>query len=283
MTQDASQNPEDPEAGRKAFIRQTFDTVCAEYGRGNLRFFEKAAAGLPELLQLRGDEQLLDVATGTGLASTLLAAQLSRGHVTGIDLSDGMLQQASERARAMGLSNIDFRQMDMTRMDLPEDAFDIINCSFGVFFVEDLNGLMRHIVTRLKPGGRLLTTHFAQGSMSPMQELIMQRLKDYGVDVPQAAWSQLDSEAANRDLYEAAGLSNIHHQRRQVGYYFDSAEGWWDVVWWAGFRGFVNQIDEDRIEQFKREHLQEVESLRDDKGIFFNVEVIHTLGERPLS
>jgi ubiquinone/menaquinone biosynthesis C-methylase UbiE len=268
------------EEGRKEFIRQVFNTVSEQYGQGELRFFENAANHLPGLLNLKGDEKLLDIATGTGLASTLLAGHLPDGQVTGIDLSEGMLEKAQARASDLGLSNIDFQQMDMTQMDLPENHFDVINSSFGVFFVEDMEQLVQHVSTRLKPGGRFITTHFAKGSMAPMQDLIMDRLQQYGVDVPNVSWSQLDSETANRELYETAGFKNITHCRNQVGYYFNDAAGWWDVVWWAGYRGFVNQIAEEQAHQFKQEHLDEINELADDDGIFFNVEVIHTTGEK---
>jgi ubiquinone/menaquinone biosynthesis C-methylase UbiE len=268
------------EEGRKEFIRQVFNTVCEQYGQGELRFFENAASHLPALLNLKGDEKLLDIAAGTGLASTLLASHLPDGQVTGIDLSEGMLEKAQTRARSMGLNNIDFQQMDMTQMDLPEKHFDVINSSFGVFFVEDFEQLVQHVSSRLKPGGRFSTTHFAKGSMAPMQDMIMQRLQQYGVEVPGVSWSQLDSEEANRELYETAGFKNITHCRNQVGYHFKDAEGWWEVVWWAGFRGFVNQIAADEAEQFKQEHLAEINKLADGEGIYFNVEVIHTIGEK---
>lgn len=265
---------------RKEFIRQVFNTVCEEYGKGSLRFFENAAAHLPGLLELQGNEKVLDVATGTGLASTLLASHLPDGQVTGIDISEGMLSQAQARAAEMKLSNIDFQQMDMTRMDLPENDFDIVNASFGTFFVEDMEQLVSHIASRLKPGGRFITTHFARGSMAPMQEMIMQRLQNYGVEVPEISWSRVDDEISNYELYQSAGFDNITHTRNQVGYHFDDADGWWDVVWWAGYRGFVNQIPEHQVEQFKQEHLDEINALADDEGIYFNVEVIHTIGEK---
>jgi len=192
-----------------------------------------------------------------------------------------MLRQAQALADVMELTNIDFRQMDMTNMDLPDDHYDVINTSFGVFFVEDMEGLVKHMTTKLRPGGRFVTTHFAEGSMSPMQELIMERLQQYGVEVPQAAWSLLDNEESNRVLYESAGLTDITHKRNQVGYHFNSADDWWDVVWWAGFRGFVNQVEEALVEQFKQEHLEEVNRLAAYDGIWFNVEVIHTMGQKP--
>ena len=268
---------------RKEFIRKVFDTVAGQYGRNNLRFFENAASHLPGLLELKGDERLLDVATGTGLASTLLAQHLPNGQVIGVDLSEGMLAQAQQRADDLGLSNIELRQMDMTQMELPEEHFDVINSSFGVFFVEELEPLVQHITTKLKPGGHFITTHFAAGSMQPMSDLIFERLQQYGIEMPPLSWARLENEELNRQLYESAGLTNIRHVRNQAGYHFTDAEGWWDVVWWAGYRGFVSQVAEEQFEQFKREHLDEVNALAGDDGIWFNVEVIHTIGEKPRS
>ena len=265
---------------RKEFIRQVFNSVCEGYGQGSLRFFEYAAQHLPDLLILRGDENVLDMAAGTGLASTALAGQVPDGRVTGIDLSEGMLAKAQHRAEELGLENIVFRRMDMTRMDLPEEHFDLVNASFGVFFVEDMQSLVQHAAARLKPGGRFVTTHFAEGSMSPMQDLIMQRLECYGVEVPQASWNRLQNEEQNRLLYESAGLGRITHTRNKVGYYFKDAEGWWDVVWWAGYRGFVNQLAPEQAARFRQEHLDEVNALADEQGVYFNVEVIHTIGEK---
>jgi len=265
---------------RKESIRQVFNTVCEQYGKDSLRFFENAANHLAGLLNMKGHEQVLDLATGTGLAASRLAAFLPQGHVTGIDMSEGMLQQAELMRQDLGLNNIDYRQMDMTQLDFPDEHYDVINASFAIFFVEEMEALVQHLRSKLKPGGRFLTTHFAQGSMSPMQELLMQRLQDYGVEVPQTAWSQLDTEEKNRALFESANFTDIEHSRHQVGYLFKDASQWWEVVWWAGFRGFVNQLGKDKLEQFKQEHLHEVNALADKDGIFFNVEVIHTLGTK---
>lgn len=268
-------------AERKEYIRQVFNTVCEQYGKESLRFFENAANHLPGLLNMKGHEQVLDLATGTGLAASRLAAFLPEGHVTGIDMSEGMLQQAELMRQELGLNNIDYQQMDMTQLNFPDGHFDVINASFAIFFVEEMDALVKHVSSKLKSGGRLLTTHFAHGSMAPMQELIMQRLQHYGVEVPQAAWSQLDNELSNRALYESADLEVTEQIRHQAGYYFKDASQWWDVVWWAGFRGFVNQLPADKLEQFKQEHLAEVNALADGEGIFFNVEVIHTIGKKP--
>ena len=94
---------------RKEFIRQVFNTVCEQYGKGSLRFFENAASHLPGLLNLNGDENILDIATGTGLASTLLASHLPDGQVTfendgiGLGFTLGALYEFSPQTR-IGLS-----------------------------------------------------------------------------------------------------------------------------------------------------------------------------------
>jgi hypothetical protein len=66
-----------------------------------------------------------------------------------------------------------------------------------------------------------------------------------------------------------------------VGYYLDSAEQWWDVVWNAGFRRMVRQLSPSDQEQFKREHLQEIEAQRTSDGILLDVGVLYTSGTKP--
>lgn len=265
---------------RTQFIRNTFDTVCERYGQGPLRFFQYAADHLPGLLELQGNEQILDAAAGTGLASTVLASRVPQGKVTAIDLSEGMLAKARARAHSMQLDNIEYQQMDMTRLPFPDNSYDIINSSFGLFFVEDIESLSQHLVSKLKPGGRLITTHFAAGSFAPMSELFRQRMEKYDVEVPILSWNRLENEQLNKTLYQNVGLDNIRQQRNQVGYFFSNADEWWDVVWWAGYRGFVEQVSSDKLEQCKQEHLDEISRLATDDGIWFNVELIHTIGEK---
>ncbi len=71
----------------RALVRQTFDAVAAGYDGQALRFFPTSAEHLASRLDLRGDEHILDVATGTGHAALSLAGRLPEGKVTGVDFS----------------------------------------------------------------------------------------------------------------------------------------------------------------------------------------------------
>ncbi len=50
------------------------------------------------------------------------------------------------------------------------------------------------------------------------------------------------------------------------------------MIWNAGYRGLIAGLEPDRLEQFKAEHLTEVESLKTDKGIWMDVGVIYSKG-----
>lgn len=59
-----------------------------------------------------------------------------------------------------------------------------------------------------------------------------------------------------------------------------SSQMWWDVVWNAGWRTFLNQMSEDEQEVFKAEHLQEISSVLGADGVWFNTEVLIAIGEK---
>jgi ubiquinone/menaquinone biosynthesis C-methylase UbiE len=266
---------------RKAFIRQTFNTVAPGYDRPALRFFPESAAHLVEQLQLAGDEQVLDVATGTGAVALTLAHCLPAGRVTGIDLADAMLRQAEAKAGERGLGNVVFQAMDMTDLDFPPERFHCDTAAFALFFVEDMPACLRGIVACLKPGGRVATCGYSEASFAPNVDLYLDRIQRNGVPIPAMSWKRLCDEDSNRALLSAAGLEDIRVARRDLSYLLPDAEAWWDVLWYAGFRGLLGQLSELDLARFRAEHLAEIAALDRGRGIPLHVEVLYALGRTP--
>lgn len=266
------------EQQRKAAIRQTFNTVADHYGTGGTRFFHSAGQTMAELAGLQGNEHVLDVASGTGATALPLAQKLSRGKVTATDFSERMLEQAQHHAKIKGLNNLDFQIQDMTAMTFNNKSFDHAFCSFGLFFVEDMTGLLRHIASKVKPGGKVMVSGFCGDSFMPMVQLIFKRLQNYGIELPEQplSWKRMAEPEQLHALFSQAGLKNVVIVRKSLGYYID-AEGWWEVVWNAGFRGVVAQLG-DRLDSFRREHLAEVQELADSNGLWLEVDVNFTSG-----
>ncbi len=268
------------EQSRKLFIQKTFNTIFEGYECSPLRFFHNAAEKLPILFNFKGDEKVLDVATGTAIPALAIAAHLPNGSVTAIDFSEGMLSKAQQKITALNITNIDLQQMDMTAMDLAENQFDAANSSFGIFFVEDMLSTLQHITSKLKPGGTMITTHFQHDAFSPLTEKFLNRVAAYGIEIPSPSWKRVATEADNTELFESAGLVEVNVESQDIGYFLKNSEEWWAVIWNAGYRGLIAGLEPERLAQFKQEHLAEIETFQTLKGIRLNVGVIHTKGRR---
>lgn len=263
---------------RKAQLKKTFDTVAEGYGTTGMEFFHHAAAHLPRIFKLQGHEHLLDVASGTGIAATAIAPHLPRGKVTGIDLSEGMLAQARARAHSQALDNIELHPMDMQNIGFDNAHFDAANCSFGLFFLPDMQSLLQHIASKVKAGGQVVACSFYQGSFEPNVDLFLTRIQRYGVEPPAFTWKSISTEEKFHALYTSAGLSDVQIHRYDIGYPLNDAEAWWRVIWYAGFRGLVAQLSETQLAQFKQEHLAEIAALKTERGIPLNVTALFASG-----
>ena len=225
---------------------------------------------MSSLLKLRGDEQVLDVACGTGHASLAIAPKLPRGRITAVDLSPGMLDQARKKAASLGIRNVEFLERDMQALGFSDGTFDVAVCAFGIFFVEDMDLQLSHIVSAVKPGGRIMISNFQENYFHPLKDLMAKRLEAYGVQMPPQTWKRIANETGCRQLFEKAGLTNIRVEQKNVGYYLERADEWWDIVWNAGFRRMVARLSPPDQERFKKEHLEEIGALRTDKGIWLD-------------
>lgn len=269
------------EQQRKEMMKHTFDTVATGYDNKALRFFPKSAENMALLLGLKGNEHVLDVACGTGHVSVAIAKLLPKGRVTAVDFSPGMLEQARKKAASLGIRNIEFFERDMQDLRFPDGHFDIAVCAFGIFFIEDMDAQLSHIASTVRPGGRIMISNFEESYFHPLKELFAGRLTAYGVQMPPQTWKRIAHEDGCRQLFEQAELTDIRIESRNVGYFLDGPDEWWDVVWNAGFRRMVGQLKPEEQERFKREHLQEVEALRTKDGIRLDVGVLYTVGTKP--
>ena len=261
----------------KKVVRKGFDEASAGYDNPALRFFDNSARHMVQGLTLNGDEHVLDAATGTGKVAIAAAKRLPNGRVMGFDLSDGMLNRAREKAAVERLKNIMFHCADVHAAHFPADTFDGLTCGFGVFFWTDMAATLQQLVRTVKPGGFIAMTSFADGSFKPQSDLCLERFKQYGVKLPETySWQRLDNHAKHAELLTTVGLKNIESHTEPMGYYLKDALQWWDLVYYTGFRGFLNQLSVEQAERYKAEHLAEIAKTADGQGIYLNVDVIFT-------
>jgi ubiquinone/menaquinone biosynthesis C-methylase UbiE len=99
---------------------------------------------------------ILDLGTGTGFAA-LIAAGL--GHrVTGVDLSEAMLEQAREKAREGGL-DVSFALGDAVQPRFPPESFDVVMSRHLLWTLREPEIAFVNWRRLLRPGGHLIATH----------------------------------------------------------------------------------------------------------------------------
>ena len=99
---------------------------------------------------------ILDVATGTGDFAIQLNDSLQPQHITGIDLSEGMLAEARRKIKKKGLEDvITFKQDDCMALHMDDATVDAVTVAFGVRNFEHLQQGYQEMARVLKPGGML--------------------------------------------------------------------------------------------------------------------------------
>ncbi len=262
----------------RAILKDTFNTVADAYDHPVLRFFPACARHMADLLELRGDERVLDVATGTGHVALELAARLPRGRVAGVDFSAGMLAQARQKAAARGVHNVEFAEMDMQDLRFADASFDAAVCAFGIFFVEDMETTLAQIATKVRPGGAVAICNFQKDYFFPLRKLLTDRLAAHGVPLPPQTWERIASEAGCRTLFATAGLRDVRVEAKNMGYWLADENEWWDVVWNAGFRRMLSQLPAADLPRFRADHLREVAALKTPQGLRLDIGVLFTVG-----
>ena len=265
----------------KKLYKKTFNTVCDGYGHLSMRFFSKSAKQVLSYLNLDGNEHILDVATGTGYVAFAIAKELPGVQISGIDFSEGMLAQAFKNKSEQGIENVTFVEMDMQAITYPDNYFDVAVSAFSIFFIDDMKKQLIHMAEKVKDGGLILTTTFYDNAFVPLVNLFIDRLKTYGVDVPNLGWKRVATKEQCAALFKEAGLRNVKCEQKPCGYYLGDASDWWYIIWNAGFRGLVNQLSQNDLVKFKTEHLAEVEELKTDQGIWLEISTLYTVGEKP--
>ena len=110
---------------------------------------------------LAGCRSVLDLACGPGGWALQVAATYPGLQVTGVDISEQMLEYARARARARGLTNVHYQLADITQpFPFPNHVFDLVNARFlqGVLSPGNWRGLVRECLRVLRPGGLLRLT-----------------------------------------------------------------------------------------------------------------------------
>jgi len=268
----------------KQRVAKVYNLASKGYDKPALDFFPRTAMRLVELARIQEGDNVLDAGTGTGIAAFAAAMKVGRhGKVIGVDIGEEILEQARHKLSQLPNSSISFFYGDMEHLEFPDECFDVVLSASTLFFLPYMATGLKEWQRVLKPGGCMAVSGYGEAAFRPISDLFETRIRTYGVQLAPVrpfSWQRLTEPEQYLSLFRSAGFEHIDVFSGQLGYYLKDTQEWWDVVWNSGFRGPVSQLSPEALQQFKAEHLADVEKLRTTKGIWLDVAAIFATGRK---
>lgn len=153
------------ELKRELFVPQGFEALAfadteIPIGHGQKMMTPTIEGRVLQALELAGDENVLEIGTGSGFLTACLA-KLS-AHVTSLDIYDDFLQSAGNRLADCEIANVSLQNMDATK-ELPAAKFDAIAVTGSLQVLDE------RLVEALTPGGRLFVVVGNAPAMSALR------------------------------------------------------------------------------------------------------------------
>ena len=154
-----------------------------------------------ELMEIPADARILDLGCGSGWASRLMAEKTQRGKVIGIDISDEMVQLATNTSKE--LSNIEFKVASAEALPFRDNEYTHVFSMESLYYYSNMLAALKEVYRVLDDGGRFVTVVDLYFENEPSHQWIPT------LNVP----VQLLSIPDYRKFFEQAGFVNVQDRR----------------------------------------------------------------------
>ena len=161
---------------KEELVERMFDNIAPTYDKLNHHLSWDIDKGwrkraIKQLVPYR-PASILDIATGTGDFAILAAQMLHPANLTGVDISEGMMEIGKEKVKKNGLDDIiNFQKEDCLHMSFPNNTFEAVTAAFGIRNFQDLNKGLKEMHRVLKTGGYLSIVELTIPVSFPMKQL----------------------------------------------------------------------------------------------------------------
>lgn len=168
--------PYDSDTAKTGQVREMFNSIAPAYDVMNrMMTFGIDTIWRRKAIKMLGEykpRKVLDVATGTGDLAFLIDELIKPHTLLGIDLSEGMLSVAREKATRRGVADrLTFAIEDCMSLTLPSDTYDAITVAYGVRNFENLKQGYAEMYRVLSPGGVLCVIELSTPEHFPFRQL----------------------------------------------------------------------------------------------------------------
>ena len=142
-----------------AKIERVYTAYAKVYDRVFGKVFHEGRQSVIRNLNVQPNEKILEVGVGTGLALPMYPRHCQ---IVGIDFSEGMLNQAKQKAAENEMDHVQLHRMDAGAMEFDDSSFDTVVAAYVVTAVPDYRLVVSEMIRVCRPGGRIIMlNHFA--------------------------------------------------------------------------------------------------------------------------
>jgi len=225
--------PEEADAFR-ADSRARWEQSAAGWGAARAAFQRDAAPvshRLVELIHPQPGHTVLELAAGPG-DTGFLAAELIRpgGTLICTDTALAMVEVAKERAKELGLDNVEFEPMDAEWIDRPAASLDAILCRWGFMLLADPESALREARRTLKSAGRLALATWAAPEHNPWSMgrlLVRLGIAPEGPADQPGPFALPDPEAL-AELLWGVGFEDVEVEPLDFAFTAADKDAWWE-------------------------------------------------------
>lgn len=190
---------------RKAAVQAQFAASAEAYVTSTVHANKPDLQRMVALAELRGDEQVLDIATGGGHTALAFAPHVRE--VVATDLTPAMLAAAERfitaELAAAGLPlNVRFERADAEALPFADGSFDVVTCRVAPHHFADVGLFVREVARVLRPGGVFVLDDTIAPADPALDEFIntVEQLRDptHVRDYTLAEWQALCAAAGLR-------------------------------------------------------------------------------------
>ncbi|MBI4993711.1 methyltransferase domain-containing protein [Candidatus Wolfebacteria bacterium] len=217
-----------------------FDLIASSYEKA-LKLYPEARTDVEEILELlniRGNETILETTCGTGYLTEKIARLLKSGRLIAHDVSSAMLSFAELKIKDAGFKNVDIRRADdIFSLQLEDCSIDKFVCFGGFHHLEEPVRMFKTASRLLKIGGILVVGDFADNSL--VQKYFDEKVH-YLSDGGHSGLFLSESQMLNFGRF--ADLEVISIERKRVPFIFSSIK---DIGFFYQLVHFLNQNPEE--------------------------------------
>jgi|EndMetStandDraft_3_1072993.scaffolds.fasta_scaffold45729_2 ubiquinone/menaquinone biosynthesis C-methylase UbiE len=228
-------------------------------------------------LNPRRNERVLDLSTGTGWTSRLVARRGAT--VTGVDIAADLLGAARAKALEEGLK-IDYQLGDAECLPFENGSFDAVISTCGVMFAAKQEAAAAELARVVRKGGRIaLTTWVSDGALFKMFEVMKRYMPPAPTPAPRSPFEWGRTERITELLGHAFQL----RFEKGISYYREpSAEAAWDTfsTGYGPTRTLANNLDSEKRAAFRNDFIAFHAGYPSELGICVRREYWLTYGVR---